>query len=124
VTDDTAYLQAFLDRGETPPPGVYTISRPLTFLGGGGGIAAVTEGATGSSGTSPLGGGGGGASYPPDRIDTRPHARHVIDDALTDWRDQSGEDMPAWMYNPDTVKELARFIRDRLAAAGMVAPPK
>jgi hypothetical protein len=57
----------------------------------------------------------------PDAIDTRPHARHVIDDALTDWRDQSDEDMPAWMYNPDTVKELARFIRDRLEAAVMVA---
>ena len=59
----------------------------------------------------------------PNTVDVRPHARHVINDALEDWRDQSDEDMPAWMYNPDTVKELARFIRDRLEAAGMITPP-
>jgi hypothetical protein len=64
-----------------------------------------------------------GDTAAPNTADVRARARHVINAALETWRDQSAEDMPAWMYNPDTVKELARFIRDRLEAAGMITPP-
>ena len=79
MTDDTAYLQAILDRGEWPPPGVYQISAPLALLGGGGGIG-TTGGATG---------GPGGSGTP-----TTDAVLAEIDAVLEDWED--GEDAAVW----------------------------
>jgi hypothetical protein len=90
MTDDTAYLQAILDRGEWPPPGVYQISAPLALLGGGGGIG-TTGGATGGPGRP-------GAP-------TTDAVLAEIDAALEDW--ERGEDAAVWRASggPDEFAE-------------------
>jgi hypothetical protein len=78
VTDDTAYLQAILDRGGWPPPGVYQISAPLTLTGGGGGWTSGIAGANGGSGAP----------------STTAAVLAEIDAVLEDWEDD--EDAARW----------------------------
>ena len=45
------------------------------------------------------------------KTEERVALRHLIEDVIETWRDQL-DDPPAWLHDPDKVKEAARDARD------------